>query len=90
MSRFSQDYPQTSQHQPPRSYYDTNPDLETARYSSYEYPAHARESRDMGMRRQDLYDDGEERDEPFDIRADFDGVGPKYSEVYGNGNDAAR
>lgn len=41
----------------------------------------------MGMHRPDIY---EERDEPFDVRADFDGVGPKYSEVYGSGQDAAR
>lgn len=82
MSRFSQDYPHASAHQQARSYYDTNPDLETAGYSY-----HPRESRDMGMHRPDIY---EERDEPFDVRADFDGVGPKYSEVYGSGQDAAR
>jgi hypothetical protein len=31
------------------------------------------------------YESGEDRDEPFDVRADFDGDGPRYSERYGAG-----
>lgn len=31
------------------------------------------------------YEQGEERDETFDVRADFDGKGPRWSEMYGTG-----
>jgi hypothetical protein len=31
------------------------------------------------------YDQGEDRDEGFDVRADFDGKGPRWSEMYGTG-----
>ena len=29
------------------------------------------------------HDDPEDQDEPFDVRADFDGDGPRWSDVYG-------
>ncbi|WWD18980.1 hypothetical protein CI109_103437 [Kwoniella shandongensis] len=31
------------------------------------------------------YEQGEEEDEPFDVRADFDGTGPRWSDRYGQG-----
>lgn len=31
----------------------------------------------------DYYELGEERDMGFDVRADFDGTGPRWSEMYG-------
>lgn len=36
-------------------------------------------------RQQSYYEPGEDQDEPFDVRADFDGAGPRWSERYGAG-----
>lgn len=35
--------------------------------------------------RPSYYEQGEDRDEGFDVRADFDGKGPRWSEMYGTG-----
>lgn len=31
------------------------------------------------------YESANDRDEPFDVRADFDGDGPRWSDRFGNG-----
>lgn len=33
------------------------------------------------------FEQGEDQDAPFDVRADFDGQGPRWSDVYGTGTD---
>ncbi len=41
-------------------------------------------------RQESFYEPGEPRDEEFDVRADFDGTGPRWSELYGVKSDGGR
>ncbi|WWC93719.1 hypothetical protein V866_000555 [Kwoniella sp. B9012] len=66
-SRLSHDFPTPASNYPPNN-----------RQSSYTSPY-----TDAPPRNSLYYEDGEDADEPFDVRADFDGVGPKWSERNG-------
>jgi len=76
-SRLSTDFPQTRQYpstsSQPLSYTKNTP--ETA-YGAYRDVYHPSDS---------YYEAGEARDEEFDVRADFDGTGPRWSEMHGKG-----
>ncbi|WRT68339.1 uncharacterized protein IL334_005315 [Kwoniella shivajii] len=77
-SRLSHDFP-TSTHP-----YPNNRQSSYNQYASTQY-------NDTNVPRNSLYyEQGEELDEPFDVRADFDGVGPKYSERYGKKEGSVR
>ncbi|KAK4688985.1 hypothetical protein P7C73_g1123, partial [Tremellales sp. Uapishka_1] len=69
-SRLSHDFPHSSS----QSFSQPRRSHSPSPYGAYSDPQPA-----------DFYEPGEERDEPFDVRADFDGDGPRWSEVYGSG-----
>ena len=51
-----------------------------SKYPSASAPAPAPQSRPL---KSDYYEMHEEREPSFDVRADFDGEGPRWSEMYG-------
>lgn len=66
------------QHQQRQSYYDTN---SRDSYASYSDPYAQPYSHDHF--RPLVHETPDDRDDPFDVRADFDGDGPRWSDKYG-------
>lgn len=74
----AQHQPYADPHQPQRQSYGYNP-----RQSQYQQQY--QDDPDDKPLRPLYYEQGEDRDERFDVRADFDGKGPRWSEMYGTG-----
>lgn len=83
-ARLSQDYQNQNQYQQQRP--------TTQSSSSYRMPQQYQQYSQnpnggyiSSNQQQSYYEPGEDQDEPFDVRADFDGAGPRWSERYGAG-----
>lgn len=85
-SSHHQQYNDPHQPQPQRQSYGYSQGGGGQRYSQYQQqqqPYH--DDPDDRPLRALYYEQGEDRDETFDVRADFDGKGPRWSEMYGTG-----
>jgi hypothetical protein len=80
-----QQYPDPHQPQQPSYGYSGHPTRPQSQYNQRPQQYRDEYEDDDKPLRQSYYEQGENRDEGFDVRADFDGKGPRWSEMYGTG-----